>query len=185
MKKKINCIRIQSGSLKNSKINFSCNHNIRPTKLILKKSLFSVLKDKIKDSFCLDLFSGSGSLGIESISRGAYFVLFNDKKYKNIRNIRKNLKRLKVKKNNYLTVNSDYKEIIKIKFLYDIIYIDPPFNISNKTENIINLFSKKLKKNGIIYLETNKIIDKKKISSRLIKIGSKGKVLYYIFYKSQ
>ncbi|MGX7582753.1 16S rRNA (guanine(966)-N(2))-methyltransferase RsmD [Candidatus Vidania fulgoroideorum] len=183
MKKKLKSIKILSGKLKNKKIKFSYNFRIRPTKSILKKSFFSIIGKFIENKFCLDLFSGSGSLGFEALSRGASFVLFNDNKYKNIKNIKKNLKRLSVKKKKYLLLCNDYFYIFKKKLFFDIIFLDPPFKLFYCLNKILKKINNILKINGFIYLETNKVFCFKNKKLKIYKIGKKGKIFYYLIKK--
>ncbi|MGX7576429.1 16S rRNA (guanine(966)-N(2))-methyltransferase RsmD [Candidatus Vidania fulgoroideorum] len=185
MNKKNKSIKIISGKYKNSKIKFPHNINIKPTKLILKKSVFSIIGNFIKNKKCLDLFSGSGSLGFEALSRGASLVVFNDIRSINIKNINKNIKRLNLCESKYILIKNDYKNLLKKNFLFDIIFIDPPFIMLCKISKIIISFSKLLKKKGYIYLETNKVIKIKKPKLSVIRIGKKGKVMFYLFKKSK
>ena len=71
-------MRVISGFLKGRNIEGYNTIGTRPTMDRVKESLFGMIQDYIKDSICLDLFSGSGNLGIEAISQGAIFVYLND-----------------------------------------------------------------------------------------------------------
>ncbi|MGX7589556.1 RsmD family RNA methyltransferase [Candidatus Vidania fulgoroideorum] len=164
-------LKIISGKLKNSKIFF--NKDIKPTKEIVKKSLFDLIGKKIFRSNCLDLFAGSGSLGFEAISRGANKIFFNDISLKNIKKIKKNCFRFGI--NNCSFFNFHYKDFFnKNKNLFDIIFIDPPYRIYNR--KMLDYSLKILKKGGLIYLENNYNINFKNIK----KIGKNGNVYYYL-----
>ncbi|MGX7589416.1 16S rRNA (guanine(966)-N(2))-methyltransferase RsmD [Candidatus Vidania fulgoroideorum] len=178
IKKKLNKIKIISGKYKNSLIKFSNNLKIKPTKSIIKKSLFELIKDKIKNSYCLDLFAGSGSLGIESLSRGAKIVYFVDLKNKAIKCIENNLKKICTKEKVKLINSCAIKFLKKNKKKFDIIFLDPPYNFYKKNYDIINSCKKKLKKNGIIYFENYK--NNKIEIKNAKKIGKNGKIIYYI-----
>ena len=146
-------IKIISGFNKGLKINFKPSIDLRPTSNRLKKVLFDWIQFELKDSVCLDLFAGTGNLGLECISRGAKKVIFVEN-YKNVLKIlKKNIHNLKsinnyeiFEKNIYETDLDFYK-----KDTFNIIYLDPPF----KDKNLDKLLSKiqnytLLKKNGII-----------------------------------
>lgn len=131
--------------------------NVKPTKSNVKKSLFSVLSNYIENKICLDLFSGSGSLGIESLLRKANSVFFNDICYKNIFRIKKNVKRLNFK-NAFFYNSNAFTFIKKINFSFDLIFIDPPYKLcnGNKFLKFIDNCLLRLKNNGKIYLEFSK-----------------------------
>jgi 16S rRNA (guanine966-N2)-methyltransferase len=121
-------MRIISGKYKGHHlIDFSASH-IRPTTDRVKESLFNILSDRIDGSQILDLFAGTGNLGLESISRDATHVTFVEKNPKSLDIIRKNITKLKIP-NAYSIVAKDV-----IKFLaqyddaaFDVIFADPPF----------------------------------------------------------
>jgi 16S rRNA (guanine966-N2)-methyltransferase len=94
----------------------------------------------------LDLFSGTGSLGIESLSRGCKIVYFVDKNLKSIKLIRQNLQNLNNIENRYKVIRSDVIKFIK-KFRsikWDIIFIDPPYKIESElVKEIFYILSKR------------------------------------------
>jgi 16S rRNA (guanine966-N2)-methyltransferase len=103
---------------------------IRPTKDRVKESIFATINDKINGSTCLDLFAGTGSLGIEAISNGAKYVYFYDINKESIKAIKMNIEALKISER-CTVINDNYTEVIK-KFNdnnihFDIIFIDPPY----------------------------------------------------------
>ena len=113
----------------------------RPTMDRVKESLFGIIQNKIKDSICLDLFAGSGSLGLEALSNYASEVYFVDKNKIVIDNMKNNFKKINDK---YYLYNLDYIEALKkmknqnIKF--DIVFLDPPYDlelISNSIKLLI------------------------------------------------
>ena len=137
----------------------------RPTMDRVKESLFAMIQNHIFDSIVLDLFSGSGNLGIEALSEGAKFSYFVDRNKKACQTIKNNLE--KIGESNYKLIGMDYLKALdyfyneKIKF--DIIFLDPPYNtdyIKKSLEKIeqYNL----LKGKGIIVCESNEL-DKIKI----------------------
>ena len=88
-------IKIIAGNLKGRKLNNLKNNSVRPTLARVRKSIMDTLYP-INDKIILDLFSGVGTLGIESISRGAKKVHFVEKKTNVIKLLKKNLESLKI-----------------------------------------------------------------------------------------
>ena len=100
---------------------------IRPTSDRVKESLFNILAPEISGANLLDLFCGSGSLGIECLSRGAVRADFNDLSPRSIKVLKGNLARLKGQ-NNYTVTCGDYSAFLRsARAPYDIIFIDPPY----------------------------------------------------------
>lgn len=122
-------MRIISGKYKGQQLtSFSADH-IRPTTDRVKESLFNILQTEIPNAKILDLFSGTGNLGIESLSRGAAHVTFVENHPKSLEIIRKNLTKLKVSEP-YQIISQDVIKFISktsIPQVFDIIFIDPPF----------------------------------------------------------
>jgi len=128
-------MRILSGSLKGR--NFYMPHGIRPTSDIIRKSLFDTLGQDLDGVSFLDLFAGSGAVGLEALSRGAKDVFWVEKDYKRARLIEENLMSLaspaSERKGSYLDVIcSDAFAAIKTfareKRRFDVVFIDPPYS---------------------------------------------------------
>ncbi len=99
----------------------------RPTADRVKEALFSVINFDVPDAVVLDLFGGTGQLGIEALSRGAKSAVFVDHQAKACELIKENLRRTKFEKEGRV-VRSDYLEYLKrTKELFDIIFLDPPY----------------------------------------------------------
>ena len=92
-----NSLRISGGTLKGKKIPFDFKESLRPTSSKLKEILFNWLQFEINECVCLDLFAGTGSLGIEALSRGSSKVIFVELNKKNYSSLSVNLKKLDVK----------------------------------------------------------------------------------------
>ncbi len=102
----------------------------RPTMDRVKESLFAMIQNKLKDSVCLDLFAGSGSLGLEALSNYSKEVYFVDKNKIITDNLKQNLSKINDK---YYIYNLDYKEALnKLKnndIKFDIVFLDPPYDL--------------------------------------------------------
>ena len=152
-------MRVISGSARGSKLISVDSNNTRPTLDRVKESLFNILQNSINNSIVLDLFAGSGAIGIEFISRGAQKAYFCEHSHDAILVIKKNLEKTKFI-NKSIIFESDYSVCLKklysqmIKF--DYIYIDAPYkdDIAVKAvEKIIDYDL--LNKNGTIVIETD------------------------------
>lgn len=138
-------MRIITGTLKGRKINIPNTLNVRPTSDRTKEGLFSVIEARryIRDANVLDLFAGSGNLGIEAISRGASTVLFIDNDHFNIRHIEKLAREFDIE-DQVRTAVSDVADFLDGPPIpYDIIFSDPPYEYPKMEEMI-----KKILKNG-------------------------------------
>lgn len=102
---------------------------VRPTADRVKESLFNILTRELIGARALDLFSGSGALGIECLSRGAKEVVFNDAAKESVKLLEKNLAALKIKKGEAAKVyNLDYAACLSAqRGEFDLIFLDPPY----------------------------------------------------------
>lgn len=129
----------------------------RPTMDRVKESLFGMIQNYVKDSIVLDLFAGSGSLGIEALSEGASFVYFVDSNKKAISTIEKNIDL--VNDTNNLIILGDYKKVLKelSDKKFSLIFLDPPYNTNYIEESIKLIDEYNLIDEGIIVCETDNI----------------------------
>ena len=153
--------KIISGTLKGRKIKGYDILGTRPTMDRVKESVFGMIQDYIPSSIVLDLFSGSGNLGIEAISNGSSKVYFNDINKKCLKIIKENTINFNID-NQCILLNFDYKECLnylgnkKIKF--DIVFLDPPYKDLIINEILMILVKKKLLNNhALIVCEMEKI----------------------------
>tara|TARA_B100000963_G_scaffold192203_1_gene167280 strand:- start:6553 stop:7113 length:561 start_codon:yes stop_codon:yes gene_type:complete len=157
-------MRIISGSLKGKLINFIKNSNTRPLKDSVRENIFNILKHSklirvdIEKSNILDLYSGIGSFGIESISRGAKKVTFIEKDFHASNMLEKNLKKLAVNKK-YNIYNDKIENFLEssVKEKFDIFFFDPPFADFNFYQNLELIKKIKIyKKNHIVIIHREK-----------------------------
>ena len=154
-------MRVISGFLKSRVILGDNIDGTRPTMDRVKSSLFATINTKLNNSICLDLFAGSGSLGIEAISNGAKKVIFCDNNKKCIEVINKNINNFKIQDYSEVYLG-DYLKILntlKLKNIkFDIIFLDPPYKMDVTDEIFKFIFDNKILKNdGIIILEYSDI----------------------------
>jgi len=134
--------------------------NIRPTKDRIREAIFSSLGD-IANLKALDLYAGSGAMGLEALSRGAKHSTFVDNNKIALETIKKNISSLKIASDEAkIMPMEDQKALalfIKDDICFDLIFIDPPYLFDNY-ENLINQFlnNKLLSKDGMIVIESQK-----------------------------
>ena len=147
-------MRIISGKARGTKLYTLEGETTRPTLDRVKESLFNIIQEKIVGSSFLDVFSGSGAIGLEAASRGAKEVILCEKDKNAIKVIKKNIEKTHLEVTLYETSFENMLEKINKKF--DIIYIDPPYktNLVYETVNkLINL--NLLKSDSLIIVETD------------------------------
>ena len=145
-------MRVISGKYRGLNLAEFRGSDIRPTADRVKESLFNILSYKIMGATVLDLFCGSGSLGIECLSRGAKFVHFNDISPASIAVLNKNLYRLRGEK--YAVTTGDWLPCVRgLKQKFDLAFIDPPYADDCGIRAIEELASRKLVYSGgmIVY----------------------------------
>lgn len=154
---------------------------IRPTADKVRESLFNILQNRIYGSDFLDLFCGTGAMGIEALSRGAKCVAFNDKSRDSIALTKKNLQKLEIS-DGYKITNFDASTyLLSTADKYDIIYIDPPYQ-SDFGLKALAVASKALKDNGIIIYENEKPFSEDIIGLTKVDERKYGRV-YLTFFK--
>ncbi len=151
-------MRVVSGKFKGRKLFAPEDNSVRPTTDRIKETLFNILssKDCVGEISVLDLFGGSGALGIEALSRGAKKVVFIDKSIESIRLIKQNLSHVKADEETYETFCVDYEFALKkLKGKeFDLIFADPPY-AAGLENNIIKKVADcgVLSKNGVLVIE--------------------------------
>lgn len=150
-------MRIISGSARGTNLYTLEGLETRPTLDRVKESLFNIIQEKIYDAKVLDLFSGSGAIGLEFASRGAKEITLCDNSKKAIEIIQKNINKTHLEEKVKL-YNCDYLELLKkLKGnKYNIIYLDPPYKTDYIKIAIEKIITYKLKdEDGIIIAETD------------------------------
>ncbi|MCX6646574.1 MAG: 16S rRNA (guanine(966)-N(2))-methyltransferase RsmD [bacterium] len=123
-------IRIGGGGWKGRKVR-TISGDYRPTTGIIKKSFFDSIGDDIEGSRFLDLFAGTGALGIEALSRGADFVVFIEKEWRQVKALQENLKNLEADQKSHEIIAMDYayalSKLRERDLRFDLVYADPPY----------------------------------------------------------
>jgi len=173
-------MRVISGKYKGKKLIGFDIDGTRPTMDRVKESLFGIIQNYINDSIVLDLFAGSGSLGIEALSNGAVSCYFFDNNIELVNIIKKNT----IGINGVHVMKSDYKNSLDLlknsNIKFDIIFLDPPYKLNLINDCLDKIYEYNLlNNNGIIVCEyeeeiinTDKfdLLKEKKYGSKNIKI---------------
>lgn len=147
-------MRVISGKSRGVQLKTPDGMQTRPTSDRVKEACFSIIQFDLPGARVLDLFGGTGQLGIEALSRGAHSAVFVDMADKPCALIRENLRRAKLE-NQASVVRSDYMDYLKrTKEKFDIIFLDPPY-AEVFLENALNIITQIdiLQTNGIIVTE--------------------------------
>ena len=165
-------MRIISGIARGTKLFTLEGETTRPTLDRVKESMFNIIQNEVQNSIFIDLFSGSGAIGLEAASRGAKRVILCDKSKQAINIINKNIEKTHLKEKVEL-YNLDYELLLKtkIKEQADIIYIDPPYK-SDFAINAVNIIleNRIVSEDSTIIIETD---EEEKILRELEKIEIK------------
>lgn len=124
-------MKIATGALRGRSLETPKNADVRPTTEMCRQALFNICQHLIDDSAFLDLFAGSGAMGIEALSRGAKSSTFVDSNSNCIKCIKSNLEKLDLTKASRVIhgdVLDAIKRLGKQDRKYDIIYVDPPYH---------------------------------------------------------
>jgi len=152
-------MRVIAGIAKGHKLFAPSGLKVRPTSDRVKEALFSILSDKVQGSLALDLFAGSGALGIEALSRGSAGCIFVESDRRAVAAIEKNLQKTNFQAKAEI-LKSSASEALDRLFTrgqrFDLIFLDPPYRIRHTElkEILEKLSSKKLiKPAGKVVLE--------------------------------
>lgn len=186
-----NQLRIIGGEWRGRKLRFPDAPNLRPTPDRVRETIFNWLMPVIHGARCLDLFAGSGALGLEALSRGAAFTLFVDSHKKVTQALQAHLELLNA--NDKAEVNQNDS----IKFLknpcdikdhaYDLVFLDPPYHL-DLMEKAIPLLEEHnwLTPNAMLYLEIEKRQSLPELPGNWEKLKEKtaGEVNYFLFQRA-
>ena len=159
-------MRIIGGKNKGKKIFLPVDKNTRPLRDMVKESIFNLIEHSnkfnisISNSIVLDLFSGSGSFGLECLSRGAKFITFVENYVHALGILKKNISMMNATPFSEIIENNCFELINEKKIFsktFDIIFLDPPYKYKNINVLIEQIIEKKiLKKTGIILIHRHK-----------------------------
>lgn len=150
-------MRIIGGTHRSRWVEFPDADGLRPTPDRVRETLFNWLGQNLNGKRCLDLFAGSGILGLESISRGATEVVMVERNRAVFRALQESIKRLAC--SNVLLHCEDGLEFARKKNgLFDVIFLDPPFQ-SDCLPELLPLIANKLTQDGMVYVESGEVFE--------------------------
>lgn len=168
-------LRIISGTYRHLIITTPDGNETRPTTDKVREALMSALSTNIEDSVVLDLFSGSGALALEALSRGAKKAYMCDNSPNAIKAIKKNITSLKI--DNAEVLFMDYKKALehfkKLNIKFDLVFMDPPYRLKEAYPYVRNylLDNELLNKNAILVEESDTKLEDEYGTSRFYKYG--------------
>jgi len=144
----------------------------------MRESVFNIVQHYIEDAKFLDLFAGSGAMGIEALSRGASHATFIDRDFLCVQCIRKNLESVGFAEKATIVKQDVFRAVQKLEGPFDLIYIDPPYQkdrvTSHQCHDLIDLIESHqlLSADGILFLEYSHPITIEHLNSRSREFGS-------------
>ena len=179
-----NEVTIIGGKFKGKKLTVNEAQGLRPTPARVRETVFSWLKDSLNNASVLDLFAGSGALGIEAYSRGAKKVELVDLNKDNIKSINECIKNFN--DNNIRAINADAIEYLKkCNTHFDVVFIDPPYAL-NIYESVLTLLNERnlIDENSLLYVEMRNGTNQSVVGYEIIKSENAGNSKYTLWKKS-
>ncbi|NKB34609.1 MAG: 16S rRNA (guanine(966)-N(2))-methyltransferase RsmD [Pseudomonadales bacterium] len=187
MTNQTNTVRIISGSLRSRKISFPANKAVRPTGDRVRETLFNWVQSEIDGAVCLDLFAGSGALGIEALSRGAEEVVFVEAAKNIALALKENLELLQLHSGKIYHHDAlSWIEEFNTTKTFDIVFLDPPFDTDLAATSCMKLEQSNLLNSQCrIYLELASEISELTLPENWKQIKEKkaGSVYFYLFVR--
>ncbi len=183
-----NQLRIIAGLWRGRKLSFPDVDGLRPTGDRIRETLFNWLAPEIQGARCLDLFAGSGALGIEALSRGAEVSVLVERDTKAAAHLKANLETLKAEQGRVISADAlGFLQKGNTDAPYHIIFIDPPFQL-NLWQGVIEALEAGnwLADNATIYIESGRDDEyQPPINWQLHRDKHAGAVSYRLFYREQ
>jgi 16S rRNA (guanine966-N2)-methyltransferase len=178
-----NSVRIIAGMWRGRRVNFPDIPGLRPTPDRVRETLFNWLQHSIADSRCLDLFAGSGALGLEALSRGASEVVFVEQDPAAARALQEQLVRFAGQGKGQILQMGAARYLRNAANPFDVAFLDPPFKTNALAEYVPMLAAGNwIKPGGFIYLENERAAGAPALPPQweLLKSKSAGEVGYHL-----
>ncbi len=134
-------MRIIAGRLRSRRLDSPPGMEVRPTSDRLRETLFNILAPKLQDARFLDLFAGTGAVGIEAVSRGAREAVLVEENKRAARVIRENIKSLGIESEATVIEQDAAKAIRTISGTFELIFLDPPYSSHGEYERCLTALS--------------------------------------------
>lgn len=179
-------MRVITGTARGMRLQTLEGESVRPTTDKVKEALFSIVQFEIEGRRVLDLFAGSGQLGIEALSRGAKNAQFVDESKQAIAVINQNLEKTKLKDFAAVSHTDSVTFIASTDKQFDLIFIDPPYN-KGLTEKVLPLCAKKCADNALIVCETSidEVLSEENENLTFLRRYKYGKTALTVFRKTE
>ncbi|RMH73940.1 MAG: 16S rRNA (guanine(966)-N(2))-methyltransferase RsmD [Gemmatimonadetes bacterium] len=146
-------MRIITGSARGRRLKTINSRRVRPTSDRVKETWFNIIGERVRGAAVLDLFAGTGNLGVEALSRGALFVEFVDNHRQSVNVIRENLKLTGFEAEVFCEDVRDYLSRFKsyqteTNPTFDLIFADPPYNQDQVKRLVLSIHHKNILKSG-------------------------------------
>ena len=148
-------MRVITGTARGKKLITLEGMDVRPTSDMVKEAIFSIVQFELAGAKVLDLFAGSGQLGIEALSRGASLAVFVDSSTESVRVTRENLKNTGLAQKSRVVAMDSFAYLSGCKDEFDIALVDPPYS-KDIINQILPKLVEKMSDNGIIVCEHDK-----------------------------
>lgn len=158
-------------------ISFPDVPGLRPTPDRVRETLFNWLGQTLYGRTCLDLFAGSGALGLEAASRGAARVVMVELNHEVFRSLQSNIEKLGCA-TVFATCQDGLEFVRHDAHRYDVIFLDPPFG-SDYLLKLLEILPQRLTENGMVYVESGAAMDVA-LPWRVVKSGRAGQVHYQL-----
>ncbi|MCD8094584.1 MAG: 16S rRNA (guanine(966)-N(2))-methyltransferase RsmD [Ruminococcus sp.] len=178
-------MRVITGSARGRRLKTLDSLDIRPTTDEVKEAIFSIIQFDLPSASVLDLFAGSGQLGIEAMSRGANYCVFTDSSADAVSVIKENLNVCKLVKNTRVLKIDSFEYLNNTKMGFDIVFIDPPYK-QGLVEKSLEKVASKLNDGAIVVCEHERELELKDSydSLELRKCYRHGKTTLTVYHKS-
>ena len=184
--KKLNTVRINAGEWRSRLIKFPDAEGLRPTPERVRQTVFNWLGQDLAGLNCLDLFSGTGVMGFEALSRGAITVTLVEKSLPACKALISNKQLLQADKANIL--HQDALQFLNQNTLiFNIIFLDPPYN-QEWLPKLLPLIATHLHAEGLVYVEAEYALDESQSNAsagfmddwQIVKQNKAGNVFYHL-----
>ena len=187
MAKGSNQLRIIGGDWRGRKLRFPDAPNLRPTPDRVRETIFNWLAPIIDGAHVLDLFAGSGALGLEALSRGAAFATFVDSHKKVTQALQDHLVLLNAKDKAEVVSMDGVRFLKQEAKVYNLVFLDPPYQLDFMAK-VVPLLEENgwLADNAMLYLEIEKRQSLPELPDNwnMLKDKTAGEVSYFLFQRS-